>query len=71
MQRPIIDPAPDGDAWFHAKVVLENREVKVFVNDATEPSLVVNELTDRLAGSVGLWCNGYGVVSNLRIKSAR
>jgi len=62
-----IEPAPDGDAWFHAKVVVEKRQVKVFVNGATEPSLVVNELTDRPGGSVGLWCNGYGVIANLKI----
>jgi hypothetical protein len=62
-----LEPAPDGDAWFHAKVLVENRQVKVFVNGATEPSLVVNELSDRPGGSVGLWCNGYGVIANLKI----
>jgi len=62
-----IDPAPDGDAWFHAKVVVEKRQVKVYVNGATAPSLVVNELSDRPGGSVGLWCNGYGVIANLKI----
>ena len=41
-----IEPALDGDAWFHAKVIVEKRQVKVFVNGATEPSLVVNELSD-------------------------
>ncbi len=62
-----IEPAPDGDAWFHAKVVIEKRQVKVFVNGATEPSLVVNELSNRTGGSVGLWWNGYGVIANLKI----
>jgi len=62
-----IEPAPDGDAWFHAKVVVEKRQVKVFVNGATKPSLMVNELSDRPGGSVGLWCNGYGVIANLKI----
>jgi|SRR5881394_657887 len=62
-----LDPAPDGDAWFHAKVVVEKRLVKVFVNGAPEPSLVVNELSERPGGSVGLWCNGYGVIANLKI----
>jgi hypothetical protein len=64
-----IEPAPDGDSWFHAKVVVEKRQVKVFVNGATEPSLVVDELSDRPGGSVGLWCNGYGVIANLKIVS--
>lgn len=66
-----IEPAPDGDAWFHAKVVIEKRQVKVFVNGATEPSLVVNELSDRNGGSVGLWWNGYGVIANLKIVPAK
>ena len=62
-----IEPAPDGDAWFHAKVIIEKRQVRVHVNGATEPSLVVNELSDRPGGSVGLWCNGYGAIANLKI----
>jgi hypothetical protein len=66
-----VDPAPDGDAWFHVKVVIEKRTVTVFVNGEPEPSLRVNELSDRRAGSVGLWCNGYGVISNLQITPAK
>ena len=62
-----IEPAPDGDAWFHAKVVLEKRQVRVYVNGAEAPSLVINELSERTGGSVGLWCNGYGVIANLKI----
>lgn len=62
-----IEPAPDGDAWFHARIVVEKRQVKVFVNGASEPSLAVDELSDRPGGSVGLWCNGYGVIANLKI----
>jgi hypothetical protein len=48
-------------------VVVEKRQVKVFVNDASEPSLAVSELSDRAGGSVGLWCGGYGVIANLKI----
>ena len=62
-----IEPAPDGDAWFHAKLIIEKQQVRVYVNGATEPSLVVNELSDRSGGSVGLRCNGYGVIANLKI----
>ena len=62
-----IEPAPDGDAWVHARVVIERPKVSVFVNGSTEASLVVDELSDRAAGSVGLWCNGFGVVANLKI----
>lgn len=66
-----LDPAPDGDAWFHAKIVVEKRQVKVFVNGADAPSLIVNELSERTGGSVGLWCNGYGVIANLKITAKK
>jgi len=62
-----IDPAPDGDEWFHAKVVIEGQQVSVFVNDAAEPALQVTALSDRTGGSVGIWCYGYGVIANLKI----
>jgi hypothetical protein len=62
-----LDPAPDGDAWFHARIIVENKQVKVFVNGADKPSLSVPELSERTGGSIGLWCNGYGVIANLKI----
>jgi len=63
-EKPIA-PAPNGDDWFHARVEVEARQVKVFVNGADKPSLVVDELSDRPAGSVGLWWYGYGAIANL------
>lgn len=69
-EKPII-PAPDGDEWFHAKVVIEDRKVSVYVNGASKPSLVVNELSDRTGGAVGLFCNGYGLIANLKITSRK
>jgi len=66
-----IEPAPDGDMWFHAKIVIEERQIHVFVNNAEEPALLVTELSDRSGGSVGIWCYGYGVISNLQITPAR
>jgi hypothetical protein len=65
-----IEPAPDGDAWFHAKIVIARPKVSVFVNGAAEPSLVVNELSDRTRGSVGLWCTASGTIANLKITPA-
>jgi hypothetical protein len=62
-----IEPAPDGDAWFHAKVVVAKPKVSVFVNGAVESSLVVDELTARTGGSVGLYFFNSGVIANLRI----
>jgi hypothetical protein len=63
-----IDPAPNGDEWFHAKIVVQKPEIKVYVNGASDPSLVVIELSDRKDGSVGLWCNGFGIIANLKIE---
>jgi len=63
-----IDSAPNGDEWFHVKIVVQKPEVKVYVNGAINPSLVVNELSDRKDGSVGLWCNGFGIIANLKIE---
>jgi len=66
-----IEPAPDGDMWFHAKVVIEDKQISVFVDNAEEPALQVTELSDRSGGSVGIWCFGYGAISNLQITPAR
>jgi len=66
-----IDPAPDGDMWFHAKVVIEGREISVFINEAEEPALQITELSDRTGGSVGIWCYGYGVIANLQVIPVR
>lgn len=62
-----IEPPPDGDMWFHAKIVIEGDQISAFVNDAQEPALQVTQLSDRSSGSVGIWCYGYGVISNLQI----
>lgn len=50
-----ISPAPDGDAWFHARVVVSGKNVRVYVNGATTPSLEVETLTDRTSGAIGIW----------------
>jgi hypothetical protein len=52
-EKPIT-PAPDGDSWFRAKIVVEGRTVSVFVNDAAKPSLVVEKLNDRTGGKIGI-----------------
>lgn len=66
-----INPPPDGDTWFHAKIEIEGREISVFVNNAEMPALQVTELSNRSSGSVGIWCYGYGVISNLQITPVR
>jgi hypothetical protein len=67
-----IDPAPDGDAWFHARIVVEWPRVRVYVNAAKEPSLVVDALSDRKDKGIGLWVGPGkgGYFANLTIKPA-
>jgi hypothetical protein len=64
-----VNPVPDPDGWFHTRIVVADRKISVFVNDATEPCLVVTELTDRRGGMIGLWVgNGSaGDFGNLKI----
>src|SRR5207302_8621574 len=50
-----VNPVPDPNAWFHARVVVASPKVSVFVGDATEPCLVVDQLSNRKKGLVGLW----------------
>ena len=56
---------------FMLELLVHKPEVRVYVNGATDPSLVVNELSQREDGSVGLWCNGYGMIANLKFEQAK
>lgn len=71
-EQPLLS-APDGDEWFHVRVVVARPKVSVFVNGATQPSLVVNELSDRTHGSVGFWVGegSGGNFANLRVTRTR
>jgi hypothetical protein len=64
-----VDPVPDPNDWFHVRIVVAGSQVRVFVADATAPSLTVDRLSDRKEGLVGLWVgNGSsGDFANLRI----
>jgi hypothetical protein len=56
-----VEPAPNPDDWFRARIVVREGTVSVFVNDAAAPSLVVRQLSDRRGGWIGLWVgNGSG-----------
>jgi hypothetical protein len=64
-----VTPPPDPNAWFHVRVVIASPKVSVFVGDAKEPCLVVNQLSNRGKGLVGLWVGNTsgGDFANLRI----
>ena len=40
-----VNPVPDPDDWFHARIEVTDSQVRVFVNHAKEPSLVVARLS--------------------------
>ncbi len=67
-----VNPVPDPNAWFHVRVVVASPKVSVWVGDAKELSLGVNQLSDRKKGLVGLWVgNGSGGdFANLKIVPA-
>jgi hypothetical protein len=64
-----VSPVPDPNGWFHARIVVASPKVSVFVNDAATPSLVIEQLSDRRKGLLGLWVgNGSdGDFANLKI----
>ncbi len=70
-EKPILS-APDGDNWFHARIVIQRPEVRVYVDNSEESSLVVEELSDRTGGGIGLWVGPGqgGYFANLSINPA-
>ena len=65
-----VTPAPAATDWFHARIVVGERQIQVYVNDAKEPSLTVDKLNDRKDGLFGIWANGGqpGDFANLVVK---
>jgi hypothetical protein len=64
-----INPAPEPEGWLHAKIVVDGQDVKVFVNNSAQPSLIVKKLGNSNNGKIGFWV-GYesdGDFSNLKI----
>jgi len=63
-----IDPPPLGTEWFHARIVVGETQINVYVNNATTPSLTVNKLNTRKTGLIGLSNEGLpGDFANLTI----
>jgi hypothetical protein len=50
-----VQPIPDPNDWFRARVVVAAPNVSVFVGDAREACLVVHLQSDRRRGLIGLW----------------
>lgn len=65
-----IEPAPDGDRWFHVRIVVGASKVEAYVDGAAAPCLSVERLGGPRAGAVALWVgnNSPGKFANLKIK---
>lgn len=70
-EAPVPNP-PDPNGFFKARIEIEKPTIRVFVNDAAEPCLVVEELTDRQGGRVGLWMGNTsdGSFAELKLTAA-
>ena len=68
-----MTPPPAAEAWVRLTLEIESRRLRVFVNDASAPTLTVDLLNDRLQGRIGLWVgnNSEGWFRNLTIRPAK
>jgi hypothetical protein len=46
---------PDPDKWFKARIEVSDKQVRVYVNDISEPVLSVERLTKGTSKTIGLW----------------
>ncbi|QHT70351.1 DUF1080 domain-containing protein [Rhodocytophaga rosea] len=68
-----VQPVPDPNGWFHVRIEVNSPDVRVFVNDAKEPSLGVKQLSKNTSGKIGLWVGNQseGDFANLVISPAK
>ena len=66
-----ITPAPDPNQWFHARIVIDNKKIKVYVNGNAMPSLVVERLVHYDGTMIGLWTDGDGEWKNVKITQGK
>ena len=64
-----VTPVPDPDAWFHARVEVSDERVRVFVDGAQAPSLVVDRLSKGgVRRPAGLFVDSAdGIYANLSV----
>lgn len=59
----------EANQWFHAKIVVSNEQIEVFINNDDKASLVVKPLSKTTTGKIGFWVgnNSDGDFANLTI----
>jgi hypothetical protein len=67
-----ISPAPDPNSWFHVRITVESKNIKVYVDGSTSPVLSVEPLVETGGNMIGYWVGGdsTGEWKNFKIVSA-
>jgi hypothetical protein len=68
-----VNSVPDPDKWFHARIDVGEKRVRVYVNEAKEPCLTADRLAEGGMGRpVGLFVDtGDGLYADLKITPAK
>jgi len=68
-----VNSMPDPNHWFYARIQIEPKQVRVYVNEAKEPCLVVDRLADGgKPHPLGLFVDsGDGLYANLKVSKIR
>ncbi len=53
-EKEIINP-PNPNDWFTMTLIIDKKSVKAFINQDVKPSLIVNKLTERSNGKLGIF----------------
>lgn len=67
-----VHPVPNPDEWFHARITINGKSIKVYVDHSPTPTLEVEKLGTRTSGKIGFWAGPMTSVSfaNLEITQA-
>jgi hypothetical protein len=68
-----ISNAPDPNSWFKMKINVEDNLVKAYINNAINPSLIINKLNDRTNGKIGIFVgdNSDGNFSSIKVRNSK
>lgn len=66
-----VTPAPDPDNWFHVKMIVKEKELLVYVDNAAIPCIRVPLLNERKTGKIALYTadRSGGSFANLVIQN--
>lgn len=68
-----ISNAPDPNNWYKMKINVEDNLVKAYINNAINPSLIINKLNDRTNGKIGIFVgdNSDGNFSSIKVTNSK